>query len=352
MNGLERVDQSNRSAWLVVSVVTGLGIAAVAWWVHGHRAAAGDEVAVAAAVGTNLVAGVAGDRPPISNATEAESPNEATLPAPAQELAPGAVAAPCEPAAILPADPAATNGLAAVTLAAEADALLAANRLDGAREKYYEALAAKPEPALQAAMEEKLGKLNVEMIRLPWAMAEKQEYVVQTNDAIKFIARKFGTTVEMIVKGNELKRPDIIRPGQRLKVFAGKLEILVSKSKHELVLSANGRFFKRYRVSTGRYEKTPVGSFVISDRIPEPPWHRDDGKIIPFGDKENILGTRWMAIRATGQTPEIKGYGLHGTWDNASIGKSESAGCIRLRNEDVEELFEMVPVGTSVVIEE
>jgi lipoprotein-anchoring transpeptidase ErfK/SrfK len=237
-------------------------------------------------------------------------------------------------------------------LAAEADALLTADKKDSAREKYYDALAAKPEPALLAAIEEKLAKLNVEMIRLPWPMAEKQEYVVQTNDAIKYLARKFGTTVEMIVKGNELKRPDIIRPGQRLKVFAGKMEIVVSKNRHDLLLSANGRFFKRYGVATGRYEKTPVGTYAIVDRIPEPPWHRDDGKVIPFGDKENILGTRWMAIKATGSTPELKGYGIHGTWDNASIGKSESAGCIRLRNEDIEELFEMVPVGTSVVIQE
>ena len=205
---------------------------------------------------------------------------------------------------------------------------------------------------MRVTIEEKLGKLNAEMIRLPWPMVEKQDYIVQTNDAIKIIARKFGTTVEMMVKGNELKRPDIIRPGQRLKVFAGKMEIVVSKSRHDLLLSANGRFFKRYHVATGRYEKTPGGSVVVSDRIPEPPWHRDDGKVIPFGDKENILGTRWMAIKATGTTPEVKGYGIHGTWDNDSIGKSESAGCIRLKNEDIEELFEMVPIGVTVSIQE
>jgi len=244
------------------------------------------------------------------------------------------------------------TGVSPVSVVAEADALLAADKKDLARERYLEALAAGPDDGLRTTIEEKLGKLSAEMIRLPWAMAEKQDYVVQTNDAIKIIARKFGTTVEMIVKGNELKRPDIIRPGQRLKVFTGKMAIGVSKSRHDLLLTANGRFFKRYRVATGRYEKTPVGSFVITERIPEPPWHRDDGKIIPFGDKENILGTRWLAIKASGSTPEIKGYGIHGTWDNTSIGKSESAGCIRLKNEDIEELFEMVPVGTPVVIEE
>ena len=176
--------------------------------------------------------------------------------------------------------------------------------------------------------------------------------IIREGDSVKAIARKSGTTVELVVKGNELKRPDVIRPGQRLKVFTGKMAITVSKTRNDLLLTANDRFFKRYRVGTGRYDKTPVGAFVISERIPEPPWWRDDGRIVPFGDKENILGTRWMAIKATNNTAEIKGYGIHGTWDNASIGKAESAGCIRLKNEDVEELFELVPVGTPVVIEE
>lgn len=246
----------------------------------------------------------------------------------------------------------ATAGLSATQLAAEGDRLLAADRKDKAREVYLAALATNPPDALRTALEGKLGPLNVELISHPWPMAEKQDCAVQEGDSIKAIARRYGTTVELIVKANELKRPDVIRPGQRLKVFGAKMEIRISKARNDLLVTAGGRFFKRYPVGTGRYDKTPVGAFLITERIPEPPWWRDDGKVVPFGDKENILGTRWMAIKATGNTPEIKGYGIHGTWDNASIGKAESAGCIRLRNEDIEELFQLVPVGTAVVIEE
>ena len=239
-----------------------------------------------------------------------------------------------------------------VPLAADANALLAAGKKDKARQQFLAAWVASPDDALRLKIEEVLGPLNVELIRRPWPMIEKQEVIVQEGDSIKAIARKFGTTVELIVKGNDLKRPDVIRPGQHLKVFSGKMEIKVNKARNDLLLTSNGAFFKRYGVGTGRYDKTPVGTFVIVERIPEPPWWRDDGRTVPFGDKENILGTRWMAIKATGTTPEIKGYGIHGTWDTNSIGKAESAGCIRLKNEDVEELFEMVPIGTPVVIEE
>ena len=44
------------------------------------------------------------------------------------------------------------------------------------------------------------------------------------------------------------------------------------------------------------------------------------------------------------------GYGLHGTDEPASIGRSASHGCVRLRNEDIETLYRIVPVGTVVYI--
>jgi len=126
----------------------------------------------------------------------------------------------------------------------------------------------------------------------------------------------------------------------------------VSKSRNDLLLKANGVFFKRYQVGTGQYGKTPAGTFIISDKIIEPPWWRPDGKMIPFGDKENVLGTRWMSITPVEGTPSVSGYGIHGTWEQETIGKQASAGCIRLVNSDVEELFLLTPMGTRVVITE
>ena len=262
--------------------------------------------------------------------------------------------APVAPLVAPPAEAAvATNALpSADQLADEADSLIKAGKLSEAREKWLGALAANPDDALRGKVESKLAAVNLEMIRKPWPMAEKVDYVVQAGDSVKSIASKNGTTVELIVQANELKRPDVIYPGKRLRVFGGKMAIVVSKARNDLLLTANGRFFKRYRVGTGKYDRTPLGTFVVNDRIKEPVWWRDDGKTVPFGDKENILGTRWMAMKATGATPAVTGYGIHGTWDNDSIGKSESAGCIRMKNEDVEELFELVPIGTSVTIRE
>lgn len=229
---------------------------------------------------------------------------------------------------------------------------LASNKsLEDARQKGYALLSQTNDPALTASLETLLGQLNIELILSQAPMPEKEEYVVKAGDSLERIARKFKTTVDLIKKNNALQRP-VLHPGDRLRVFQGTFTIDVSKSRNDLVLKVNDRFFKRYRVGTGKFGTTPVGTFVIADKIEQPPWWRPDGKMVPFGDKENVLGTRWMSIQATGATSAVRGYGLHGTWEPETIGHQASAGCIRLVNNEVEELFLLIPTGTCVTIVE
>jgi len=65
--------------------------------------------------------------------------------------------------------------------------------------------------------------------------------------------------------------------------------------------------------------------------------------MIPPGDPENILGTRWMGL-------DKESYGIHGTTDPKSLGLQATAGCVRMRNSEVEQLYSIVPVGTEVTI--
>ena len=202
----------------------------------------------------------------------------------------------------------------------------------------------------RAEAERILADVNTALALSPYDMPEKVDHVVERGDSLDKIAKKYGVTVESIKIGNAVSNPDLIKAGDHLRILDVDFSIEVYKERHELVLLINGRFFKRYKVGLGKFDKTPLGTFEIYDRIMHPVWWRPDGKEIPFGDKENILGTHWMAIRATGETPQVKGYGIHGTWDDASIGKSESAGCVRMHNPDVEQLFSLVPLGTKVTI--
>ncbi|MFW5871150.1 MAG: L,D-transpeptidase family protein [Verrucomicrobiota bacterium] len=223
-------------------------------------------------------------------------------------------------------------------------------KLVEARNIYLNMVQALPAGRLRKRAEQRLGRINIKLVMTPRPMPEKVDYIVKSGDQLQKIARKFGTTVELIQVSNGIKNRNMIKPGDRLRILEGDFSIIVSKSNNDLELRLNGGFFKRYEVGTGKFGRTPEGTFKITNKIPNPPWYRPDGKVIPFGDDDNILGTRWMSLKATGDTSDARGYGIHGTWEPESIGKAESAGCVRMRNDEVEELFVLVPRGTPVVI--
>ena len=186
-----------------------------------------------------------------------------------------------------------------------------------------------------------LGELNTQIALTALPAPEKLDYTIQPGDTLGKIASRYGTTIELLRKANHLTG-DKIRVGDRLRIYQGKFAVAVSKNANTLTVTDAGKFFKRYRVGTGQFSKTPVGDFKITVRQEKPDWHRGD-KIVPFGDPENILGTHWLGL-------DVRGYGIHGTWETNSIGKQSSAGCIRMLNDDVAELFTLLPVGTPVSI--
>jgi len=186
-----------------------------------------------------------------------------------------------------------------------------------------------------------LGELNTQIIFTALPAPEKIDYTIQVGDTLGKLASRYGTTMDLIRKENHITG-DKIRVGDRLRIYQGKFAVEVSKTANTLTVTDAGKFFKRYRVGTGQFSKTPVGTFKITVRQEKPDWHRGD-KIVPFGDPENILGTHWLGL-------DVRGYGIHGTWETNSIGKQSSAGCIRMLNDDVGELFTILPVGTPVTI--
>ena len=232
-----------------------------------------------------------------------------------------------------------------------ADELVKGNKLVEAREQLLGVLDKAPAD-LRPQVEDKTGRINIELIMTPRAMPEKINHTIRQGDTLARLARANGTTEILLQKSNEITDPSLIKFGYRLRIFNGTFKVTVNKSRNDLVLDMNGRFFKRYRVGTGKFGKTPTGAFQVQDRMAEPVWYRSDGKMVPYGDKENILGTHWLSLRTANTNDDIKGYGIHGTWDETTIGQSVSAGCVRLKNSDAEELYTLLPSGTLVVIEE
>lgn len=118
---------------------------------------------------------------------------------------------------------------------------------------------------------------------------------------------------------------------QSLAAPTGQITIAVKIAERTLELHNDGKLYKKYRIAVGKSDTpTPIGDWIVI-------W-----KSYRSGD---IFGTRFLGLDVP-----WGGYGIHGTNRPWSIGHFISQGCIRLRNKDIEELFEWVPVGTPVRI--
>ena len=165
---------------------------------------------------------------------------------------------------------------------------------------------------------------------------------VKSGDNLTNLSKKYHVTVDWIRRSNNLLS-DKLTLGEKLKISTYKLSIVIDKSQNTLILKGNEELLKTYTVSTGSNNSTPVGVFKITDKLIHPTWYKPDGKVIPYGSPENLLGTRWMGLTK-------EGYGIHGTLKPEKLGQQITDGCIRMRNEEVEELYGIITPGTEVTI--
>ena len=195
---------------------------------------------------------------------------------------------------------------------------------------------------------ETLRKLGKDLFLDPTVFDHLTFHTVRRGDNLWELSRRYKTTVGMLKRVNGL-RTDRIDLGQRLAIPPKGATILISKRKFRLTFLVGPYYVTHYPIGIGKLEKTPEASFQVTVKLENPDWYPEGGGVVKHGDPNNPLGSRWMGFEGDGGH---SGLGIHGTSDEESIGQKRSRGCIRMRKRDVEELYEMVPLGTRVVIEE
>ncbi|MDF2569550.1 MAG: L,D-transpeptidase catalytic domain [Sporomusa sp.] len=123
-----------------------------------------------------------------------------------------------------------------------------------------------------------------------------------------------------------------------------KSSVIVNLPSRTIELFSDNNLVKEYPIAIGKPSTpTPLGNYSIVYKEVNPAWYPPDqkGRIVPSGPA-NPLGYRWMGI--------WNNYGIHGTNAPWSIGTAVSNGCIRMYEEDVEELYDLVRYGTPVQI--
>ncbi len=210
-----------------------------------------------------------------------------------------------------------------------------------AKELYQKILTDYQDYENMESVQDELNNLNIQIISSNAVTPQTVMHEVAVGDSLGKIASKYGTTIDLIKKNNNLSS-NVIRVGQKLRIWTAPFNIFVDKSQNVLFLKTGDEILKIYKVSTGKNNSTPVGKFKIVSKLVDPVWF-NHGVVVPPESPQNVLGTRWMGF-------DIPGYGIHGTVEPDAIGQQVTAGCVRLRNQEVEELYDMIPMGTQVVI--
>jgi lipoprotein-anchoring transpeptidase ErfK/SrfK len=147
--------------------------------------------------------------------------------------------------------------------------------------------------------------------------------------------------------GTGLGRTTVSSPGK----YAPGTIVVDTAARQLYLIEANGSAL-RYGIGVGRAGFQWKGTHKITAKKENPDWtppaemvarQPDVPRHMKGGDPMNPLGTHAMYLGSTL-------YRIHGSPDADSVGEAESSGCFRMRNTDVADLYNRVPVGTTVVV--
>jgi len=187
---------------------------------------------------------------------------------------------------------------------------------------------------------------------------------IQRGDTFSRIAERFGVGGQALLQANPGVHPSHLRVGQTVKIPTAYVlpevpqeGIVINLSEMRLYYyPKGGNVVITAPIAVGRAGwETPISNTKIVEKIQDPVWHvpesirqasAEKGRYLPEEvppGPENPLGQYAMRLG-------LGTYLIHGTNQPASIGQSVSSGCIRMYPEDIQYLFEQVPVGTPVKI--
>jgi LysM repeat protein len=184
------------------------------------------------------------------------------------------------------------------------------------------------------------------------------DFKVPPGAALDRIAKSHDVTTELLLRINGISDPRKLRAGQYLKIPKGPFHAVVSKKAFTLEIwqgepNAKGSaFVMSFPVGLGKDDSTPTGTWAVINKVPNPTYYSPRGEgVIAADDHKNPLGEYWIGLTGTdGHAVGKESYGIHGTIDPASIGKQESMGCIRLLNENVAQVYQLLTPKSLVTV--
>jgi hypothetical protein len=158
----------------------------------------------------------------------------------------------------------------------------------------------------------------------------ERPYVVKSGDTLQRIARAYGVPWQLLAKINGIADPERLAPGQELKVVRGPFDAVIDLDRHELTLKLGPLYAGRFPIGIGRNQADLEGLYFVQD------------KIVQAEDPSSPLGRFWIKLDDR--------IGIHGTNDPANVGRDDGPGTICLDQRDIEDVHDILSIGSRVQI--
>ena len=180
-------------------------------------------------------------------------------------------------------------------------------------------------------------------------------YKVAPGGRLESIGRKFKVPYQILMRINNIRRPEALRADETIKVINGPFHVRISLSTFTMDLYLQNTFVRSFPVGLGRPgRETPTGLWRVKPggKLVSPIWtNPDTGKIHKAGDPDYPLGSRWIGLEGLkGAARGRTGFAIHGTRNSGQIGQANSGGCIRMNDNDVMLVYDLLAPGLSQVL--
>ena len=184
-------------------------------------------------------------------------------------------------------------------------------------------------------------------------------YTIKSGDSLTRIVDDQNLPINwrFLQRLNGIRDHNKIGVGQRLKTIVSPFHAEVFKDDHRLDLwlgeGDKAVYVRSFKVGLGEFDSTPLGVFRVrlDGKLVNPAWRNPrTGESFDRDDPKNPIGEYWIGLEGIeSHNLQEQGFGVHGTIDPDSIGHSESMGCVRLGDDDIALLFELLASGQSTV---
>lgn len=164
-------------------------------------------------------------------------------------------------------------------------------------------------------------------------------YRVRSGDTLERIGEQYSVPGGLLAKINGVQDP--LQPGQELKVVRGPFSAVVDLERYQLTLMLNGRYAGRFAIGVGGDQPQLEGTYEVQNKTVNPTYYGPN-QIVDADNPQNPLGERWIGLGDR--------LGLHGTHDPELIGQTGGPGFIRLGQRDIDDLYDILTMGSRVVI--